>query len=184
MPVIQIHARYAFRHLDPEAREESVQEVTANALTAFVRLVELGKVELAYPSALARFGVAQTREGRRVGGRLNSCDVLSEYAQKKRGFKVERLDRLDNETDEWIQAVVEDVHTPVPDQASFRIDFPDWLATLSSRNRRLAKALAAGHSTSEVAKQFDISSGRVSQLRNELADSWRRFHGEEPERGS
>src|SRR3990172_1385633 len=35
-------------------------------------------------------GVAQLREGRRVGNRLRISEVLSEYAQRKKGFAVDR----------------------------------------------------------------------------------------------
>lgn len=45
LPTIGTHARIAFRHLDPEAREEALQEVIANACRAYVRLVELGKAD-------------------------------------------------------------------------------------------------------------------------------------------
>jgi len=36
--------------------------------------------------------------------------------------------------------------------------------------------LAMGESTSGVARQFKLSSARVSQLRDELKTSWERFH--------
>jgi hypothetical protein len=38
--------------------------------------------------------------------------------------------------------------------------------------------LAIGNTTGEVAKRFDVSAGRVSQLRRELAESWKAFQGE------
>ena len=53
LPAIHRHARIAFRHLDPEARAEMVEEVVANAFVAYQRLVELGKADLAYPTPLA-----------------------------------------------------------------------------------------------------------------------------------
>ena len=89
LPVIQRSASIAFRHLKAEAREEAVQDVTANALVAFVRLVERGKVDLAFPTVLARYGVSQFRSGRRVGTRLNVRDVMSPYAQRSKGIRVE-----------------------------------------------------------------------------------------------
>src|SRR3972149_3760247 len=55
LPVIGNYADHAFRHLDPEGREDAVHEVLANAVVAFARLVELGKPHLAYPTVLARF---------------------------------------------------------------------------------------------------------------------------------
>ena len=66
---------------------------------------------------------------------------------------------------------------PVPDIVAFRCDFPAWLNTLSRRDRRIAEILALGHRTREVAKRFDVSAGRISQLRRELAESWREFTG-------
>ena len=65
LPVIGNYADHAFRHLDPEGREDAVHEVLANAVVAFARLVQLGKPHLAYPTVLARYGVAQLRAGRR-----------------------------------------------------------------------------------------------------------------------
>src|SRR3972149_6827309 len=103
LPVIRDYADHAFRHLAPEGREDAVHEVVANAVVAFARLVELGKPHLASPTVLARYGVAQLREGRRVGNRLRIGEVLSEYAQRKKGFAVERLDCFDERRPEAIR---------------------------------------------------------------------------------
>src|SRR3972149_3191009 len=43
LPVIRNYADSAFRHLDPEGREDAVHEVVANVVVAFARLVKLGK---------------------------------------------------------------------------------------------------------------------------------------------
>jgi hypothetical protein len=77
-----------------------------------------------------------------------------------------------------LEVILEDHRTPVPDQVAFRIDFPNWLAILSRRNRRIAEALAVGNSTGYVAKRFKLSAGRISQLRGELYRSWQNFHGD------
>ena len=68
LPAILKHAKFAFASLKPEARAEAVQEVVANACQAYARLVELGKTDIAYATALARYGVKQTRDHRKVGG--------------------------------------------------------------------------------------------------------------------
>lgn len=180
LPAIRTQVRFAFRGLRPEAREDAVQEAIANALVAFVRLVQLDKTDVAYPTALARYAIAQVHDGRRVGNRLNVGDVLSPYAQKHKRIVVDRLDRFDEHNNEWIEAVVEDHRTPIPDQAAFRCDFPAWLTTLGRRNRRIAQALAVGQTTGYVAERFRLSQGRISQLRRELHRSWQAFHGEQP----
>ncbi len=178
LPTIRSYAQNAFGYLDAESREDAVQETIANAAVACVRLVRLGKAKQAFPTVLARYGISQVRDGRRVGNRLRIGEVLSSYAQRKKGFVVERLDRFDREANTWIEAIVEDHRTPVPDQVAFRIDFPHWLTILSHRNRRIAEALALGNSTGHVARRFRLSPSRVSQLRGELSQSWKDFHGD------
>ena len=181
LPVIHAYARGAFAHLNPEARQDMIQEVIANALVAYVRLYQQGRVALAYPTVLARYGVAQARDGRRVGAKLNIKDPLSRYCQKRKGVVVERLDRFDDEENQWQEAVVQDTRSaPVPEIVSFRVDFADWLASLSRRDRHIAESLAIGNRTSDVAQRFDVSAGRVSQLRREFSESWKTFVGDTP----
>ena len=181
LPVIVRHARIAFRHLRPEAREEAVEECVANAMVAYARLFEQGRVELAYPTVLAMYSVKQVRDGRRVGNKLRIREMLSEYAQRKKGFKVERLDKFDRETGEWEEVLVEDKHAGPADVACVRLDFAAWLNLLSRRYRWIAEVLAIGETTNAVAKRFHVSAGRVSQIRKELKKAWERFQGEDLE---
>jgi len=110
LPAIETHAKLAFRHLNAEARAAVVQEVVCNACAAFARLVELNKIELAYPSVLARFGVAQTRDGRTVGARLNVRNVSPSYCQREKGISMDRLDRFDKQDEAWLEVPLEDKH--------------------------------------------------------------------------
>jgi hypothetical protein len=184
LPAILPRVRMAFRHLPPEARQDAVAEATAHALCAFVRLVELHKTELAYPTVLARYGIAQFRVGRRVGTSLNCNDVLSDYARRRQGFAVERLDHFDDGEIQWTDAVVQDTRTaPVPDIVCFRLDFAAWLQRLPIRNRRIAESLAIGHRTKDVSRRCKVSAGRIAQLRRKLADSWVAFRGEDEATG-
>jgi RNA polymerase sigma factor (sigma-70 family) len=178
LPGIRRFARRAFQYLGEEAQEDAVAEAVANAFVAFVRLVERGKEELAFASVLAKYAVSQVQEGRRVGGRLNSKDALSRTAARRRGFTVEPLPHLCDEDGNWVEAVMDDRQTPIPDQAAFRCDFPKWLESHPLRERRMIESLAQNHSTSEVANRFGVSAARVSQLRTEFAHSWAAFHAE------
>ena len=178
LPVIQQSASIAFRHLKPEAKEEAIQDVTASALVAFVRLVELGKADVAFPTVLARYGVSQFRSGRRVGTRLNVRDISSEYCQRRKSVYMQRLDRYDVKDGRWREIVVEDRNATPADIAAARIDFAAWLETLSKRQRMIAETLAMGETTSRTARIFRISAGRVSQIRRQLFDCWQTFQGE------
>jgi hypothetical protein len=74
--------------------------------------------------------------------------------------------------------IVEDRHATPAEVARVRIDFANWLKTLSRRSRRVAELLAIGHRAVEVARRFHVSRARVSQLRWELHHSWQAFVGE------
>ena len=109
LPAIVAHAKYAFRDLHGEDRQDLIQETIANTFVAFLALVRRGKMAIAYPSVLARYAVAQIHDGRRVGNRLNCHEVLSPYAQRLKNFKVERLDRRDKDDENaWCEVLVED----------------------------------------------------------------------------
>jgi len=178
LPAIVTHARISFRHLRPDARAEAIQEVVCNACCAVARLAELGKLDLAYPSPLARYGVAQVRDDRKVGGRLNCRDVLSPYCQRLKHVVVEQLDRFDEDEGQWREVVVEDHRAGPAETAAARIDLTNWFDSLPRHKRRVAQVLASGETTKRTARKFRVSPGRVSQLRREFQDSWAEFQGE------
>ena len=103
------------------------RRLSGNACREMARLAELGKLDLAYPAVLAKFGIAQYREGRRVGSPMNCHDVSSEHCRRQTGVRVQRLDHYDEQEGRWREAVVQDTrHSPVSDVAAFRCDFADW----------------------------------------------------------
>jgi len=125
LPAILKHAKIAFAYLKPEARSEAVAEVVANACQAYARLVEQGKTSVANSIALARYGIRQTRDHRKVGGHLNVQDVLSRYCQTRKGIAVQRLDKFNHAENVWEEVLVEDRHAGPADTARVRLDFSD-----------------------------------------------------------
>jgi hypothetical protein len=185
LPRICHYARFAFRGLDPESREEALQCVVTSAMAAYVRLVQRGKADVAYAAPLALYAIKQYRDGRCLGSSLNIHDVSSRYAQKMKNFVLQRLDHYDPEQQTWKEILIED-HTCTPAElAASRLDFPQWLKTLKPRDRKIAMKLAAGETTGCVAEMFQLCEGRISQLRRELPAAWPKFHGEtEPPKGA
>ena len=179
MPLIRQHARESFRSLDPEARDEAVQETVANAFVAYKRLVERHKFHVIAALPLARYAVAQIRTGRRVGGSLNIRDVSSPYCQHRQGVMLERLDRVVESEGVWEQVLVEDRSCTPADIVAIRLDFQSWLALLPERHRQIAEVLSTGEGSSVVARLFEVSSARISQLRAHFKATWLAFQGEE-----
>jgi hypothetical protein len=58
------------------------------------------------------------------------------------------------------------------------MDVGAWFATLTKRMKEIAKDLAFGCSTSEVAEKHGVTAGRISQLRRSLEESWAAFQQE------
>ena len=181
LPTIIRYAKRAFRTYDPEARQEAVQNVVANTTAALAGLAKRGKLDLAYQTVLAKFGIRQTLDHRKTGSSLNIKDVLSKYCQEHKGVMVERLDKFNEQEDCWEEAVVVDTrNAPVPATVAFRVDFKDWLKSLHPRDRKVAQYLSLGNRTADAARRFKVTPSRIAHLRRELAESWRRFVGDEP----
>jgi hypothetical protein len=178
LPTLQRYARFAFRRLWREAREDAICETIANCLCAYRRLYKRNELHRAFASPLVRYAVAQYHVGRRVGTSWSSRDVYSTRARLEGGIEIHPLGTSSEQRDEWLECLTDNRRTPVPDQAHFRIEFPRWLGTQTKRNRQIAETLALGYSTGEVARKFNLTPARVSQIRRELYQSWSEFTGE------
>jgi len=172
LPEIEQKLRLAFCRLDPEAREDAIEEGVVHSLLACSRLHEQGRAEVATPSSLAWYSSRHVRRGRPAGGRMNGKEPLSRYGQISNDIEVER------QTSNWIDTLVEDKRADVADQVAAKMDFRAWFATLTKRMKEIAKDLAFGCSTSEVAKKHGVTAGRISQLRRTLEESWTTFQQE------
>jgi len=93
VPKITSHAKRAFRYLRVNACAKWVREIACRALASFARRVELNRVELGDSSALARFGVAQSKNGREIDGRLSVHDVSSPCRHAEKVITLDRPDR-------------------------------------------------------------------------------------------
>src|SRR5262245_3976342 len=177
---VERHARVRFRSVRcPHARADAVAEAIGLAWTWFVTLVGRGKDPTRFASTLVAYAVRHVRSHRRLCGQEPVKDVLSTRAQARHGFLVASLPQgsclLGNEFDE---ALRDNTQSPVPDQVGFRLDFPCWLATRSERDRRVVGDLMVGERTADVAAKHGLSQPRISQLRRDFLEDWRRFTGE------
>jgi len=174
LPVVERHARVVFRHWNRSDREEAVAEAVASAFVSVLALGRRGRDVSQFPSQVARYAALCAQSGRQVGSRSSARDVLSRTARLRHGFRVQRLP---HSGEACSQAFVSD-QTPIPEQVALRIDFPEFLRTLSRRERQMALQLAEGWAAKVVAHRFGLSPGRVTQLRQQWHDEWRAFHRE------
>jgi hypothetical protein len=170
LPEIKRRLRMAFCRLSPETREEAIAEGVVSCLLAYARLHEQGRTGSVTPSNLVWYAALQVKSGRPAAGSMNGTDPLSRYAQLENGIQVEQ--------GKWIDLLVEDKRASVPDQVAAKLDVGAWFGTLSRRMKQIARDLAFGFSTSEVARKYGVTAGRISQLRRVLESSWADFQKE------
>jgi hypothetical protein len=92
LPRIERHARIYFRDIKcPDRKEDCVREAVALAWAWYRRLAARGRDPGQFASALAGFAARAARCGRRLAGQESANDVLSEHAQRRRGFTVSSL---------------------------------------------------------------------------------------------
>ncbi len=172
LPEIEQKLRLAFCRLDPDAREDAIEEGIVHSLLAYLRLDGQHRAEVTTPSSLAWYSSRLVKRGRPAADRMNGKEPLSRYGQISNAIEVER------QPSNWIDAMVEDKRASVSDQVAARMDVGAWFATLTKRMRAIAKDLAYGCSTSEVARKHQVTAGRISQLRRALEASWMAFQQE------
>src|SRR6476620_2095250 len=85
LPEIEQKLRLAFCRLDPEAREDAIEEGVVHSLLAYARLHEQGREKVATPSSLAWYSSRHVKRGRPAGGRMNRKEPLSRYGQISNG---------------------------------------------------------------------------------------------------
>jgi hypothetical protein len=194
LPRIEVHAKIVFRHLKcPGKKADAIAETLAVAWKWYRGIIARGKDVNAFVSTLASLAVRHVRCGRKLCGQEPGKDMLSPLAQRRHGFQVESLPNSTNRSHEAlygdpcaqrkVDAFEERLHdnviTPPPDQAAFRLDYPRWLSQLIPHKRAIADDMALDHTTQELACKHKLSQGRISQLRRELHRNWLHFHGEE-----
>ena len=67
--------------------------------------------------------------GRRVAGKSRAKDVMDRHTQQRHDFAVEKLPDFSTVT----EVLADNMVTPPPDAAAFRVDFPRWLGSLRER---------------------------------------------------
>ncbi|MFO0825903.1 MAG: hypothetical protein U0792_22755 [Gemmataceae bacterium] len=173
-------ARFRFREVPcPDSREDAICETVALCWVWYIRLVQKGRNPAEFISALARYGVRAVSSGRRACGQERANDCLSRHGQQFRRPMESRPSRTRIPDDNVIEdALCDNTQTPVPDQVQFRCDFGDWEGQLPTVKQQLVKGLALGHRTTDLATEFQLSAGRISQLRKELAEDYATFCGD------
>ena len=181
LPRIQSQAWNAFQGLSFDLKQELQSEVVGHCWKSFIRLFELGRHEDVSPMSLARFAIRAVRSGRRMGASLNINDVSSNYCQRRLGIRTTPFCMIDQNGEKWAESLIADERARPDQLVMARIDFSEWLQTLKPLHRKVAEHLSLGESTHSTARIFNLTPGRISQIRRLLEQSWLSFQTEDGE---
>jgi hypothetical protein len=155
-----------FRDYLPEARQEAVTNAMALAWTNFCLLVSRGMATDKLLTSTFHFALKQTRAGRMTKVVKHSrFRELFDHERRTGHAIVRGLN--------WELFV--DPRDDVPTIVSFKVDTPAWIDSLPDIQRKRALDLATGASGKDLAKRWNCSAPRVTQIRNELAKSYHDF---------
>src|SRR5947209_4248188 len=88
LPAVVGHARWVFRGLRAERKEELIQIATGNAWRMMLDLIDRGRNPYRYVGSIAKFSVLKTINGVSVCGEESRTDALSRNARRRHGFEV------------------------------------------------------------------------------------------------
>lgn len=123
--------------------------------------LQLQAGERGNPRSCAMFAVKRVRSNRHFDQSVRSIDTPLAREDKHVRAEFDASLIFSNQTPARI--------------AGFRLDFHDWLDSLSPRQRMVAELLAVGNTTEEVAQLLGCTPGNVSQYRLRLRNSWYAF---------
>jgi len=181
LPRIQSQAWNAFHGLSFDLKQELQSEVVGHCWKSFIKLFELGRHEDVPPMSLASFAIRAVRSGRRMGASLNINDVSSNYCQRRLGIRTTPFCMIDQNGEKWAESLIADERARPDQLVMARIDFSEWLQTLKPLHRKVAEHLSLGESTHSTARIFNLTAGRISQIRRLLEQSWLSFQTEDGE---
>jgi DNA-directed RNA polymerase specialized sigma24 family protein len=158
-------ASHRFYYLDPEKREEAVQNTLALAWKSFHKLSRQGRANAGILKSVVHYAVRKTQCKQVAQDKARAKDALDYRDRSRVKFEWTDLNGLVGR------------NTPILDQVSFRMDIPAFLGTLKPRHRLLACELAAGMTTVEAAERHGLTPSGISQFRRRFRRRFDEFFG-------
>jgi hypothetical protein len=175
MPHFRYYAKWYVRCRNRRIELDDVmQDLIGFALENYRSLIQRGK-EVFY-STLMRYAMKRYQDGRRFTG-MNTTDIFSDRTQIHGRSKICQLSDFDSE-DEGLGELdfMEDRRQLNPAEVvQWRIDYEEWLAKQSEKDRRIILDIADGETGSNVAKKYNVSKALIGHYRKRYTKSWNDF---------
>lgn len=174
LPELKRVLRAKFRHLEAEARSESVSEAIAFAFGLWLSAKRRGKDAGVF--SIGSFAALLVKSGRKFAGERKT-DAFSESGRVTGKVPpivfFEHIGRIHD-------LLLEDrrYRWSVPDRVSFKIDWAEYLGRQPKRTRQIIEMLGQGYLRKEAAAALRIAPPTVTLRMKNAYQDWRRFCGE------
>ena len=152
----------SFRAFPPADRDidEAVQEAVCVAMADYKSLFERGECGRATVATIAKYAMIAVRRMRRI----SACN-----GQRGKG-RADAFDKMERQELQDVGASGRNRRREYDPQ--FRIEFREWFDSLDERSRAISYCFVRGDSSKEISGKFNMARSRVSQIRQELRESW------------
>jgi hypothetical protein len=182
-PRIHRIATLQHRGLHGDQHEDAVADTIAWAWWAYRKMALDGRDPERLIGSMVRFSAKRVRAGQLLAGKPRANDVMSRLSGRGDSYFVTTLpNSREDEAAAEVHDALRDRGPDPAEEATFRVDYADWLATLSDKQRALAEDLASGLNMSEAAQRRGVSHAAMGDMRKTLARKWDEREGEERDR--
>jgi hypothetical protein len=176
IPIIENRAKFRFRSLDADARQEAIQDVTLASYVGFCRAAEKGvawdgaagdRTGLATPTSVASFAITSCSMGREALG-TSITDALAPGTQRAGRVTISALPPHDEQ-----ESMPQFISGPASDPAvrvRQRIDWAAIARRCTPKERRTLGLLARGWKPSEIAAELGVSPARITALKRQIGE--------------
>jgi hypothetical protein len=168
---------YAERHVRRRNKrielDDVMQDLIGFALESYHSLIRQGK-EVFY-STLMRYAMKRYQDGRRFVG-SNTTDVLADQAQILGRSKIQHLSVFERNSElaEW-NFMEDPRQLDAAVIVQWKIDYAEWFARQSARDKKIILDLIDGETDTNVAKKYNVSKVLIGQYRRRYAKNWNNF---------
>ena len=178
--ILPILSRTVPRTVNPTDSEDSEELVQDTIATAAEMLQSLEKAGRKIPArSVAFYSIQRAKSGRRAY-QSGASDPLSPVFRTRNTSAIVPIDAPISSAGEGSRTMQDFIASGIEDPSETalrRIDWESFLGTLASRERQILSCIADGWRNMDIAKRFNVTPARITQLKREIASRIKQFMG-------
>ena len=177
LPILNRTVPRVVNATDSEDPEELVQDTIATAAEMLQSLEKAGRKIPA--RSVAFYSIQRAKSGRRAY-QSGASDPLSPVFRTRNTSAIVPIDAPISSAGEGSRTMQDFIASGIEDPSETalrRIDWESFLGTLASRERQILSCIADGWRNMDIAKRFNVTPARITQLKREIASRIKQFMG-------